>query len=63
MGVVIMHELISHGHPAGGGKNAAHNLNFYYQIKLGYTREPYGNPHDGYHTIIGWKKTNLYNKK
>jgi hypothetical protein len=61
MGVVIMHELVGHGHPAGGLN--AHSINKYYQQKLKYKREPYGYEHPGYHSIIGWKKTGLYKGK
>ena len=52
-GVVLMHELIGHGHPAGG--NDAYQVDRFYQNKIGYNRAPYGLPHGGYHKNIGWK--------
>lgn len=58
LGVVLMHELVGHGHPVGG--SYAHDINKFYQTKLGYEREPYGLSHPGYHQVIGWKKTGLY---
>ncbi len=61
MGVVIMHELVGHGHPSGG--TSAHAVNRFYQQKLKYKREPYGIAHPGYHTVIGWEKTGLYKGK
>ena len=62
LGVVLMHEIVSHGHPVGG-KNA-HDINDYYEKKLGYKRLKDNRiKHLGYHVIIGWKKTGLYNSK
>jgi len=61
LGVVLMHELVGHGHPAGG--NSAHDINRFYQSILKYNREEYGYDHGGYKPVIGWKKTGLYNKK
>ncbi len=51
--VVLMHELVGHGHPAGG--NDAYQVDRFYQNKTGYNRAPYGLPHGGYHKNIGWK--------
>jgi len=62
-GVVIMHELVGHGHPAGG--NQAISINKHYQRKLGYRlQEPRSlNPlHGGYHQRIGWPRTGLYRR-
>ena len=61
MGVVIMHELLSHGHPVGG-KNAA-DLGWYYYMKLSYIPSKLPRKHKGYMSIIGWKEIDLYNKK
>ena len=60
IGVVLMHELVGHGHPAGRDPHA-HVINRYYQAKLGYfLRGPHKMRHPGYHEKIGWKKTGLY---
>jgi len=62
-GVVIMHELVGHGHPAGG--NRAISVNEHYQRRLGYRLlEPRStNPlHGGYHQRIGWPRTGLYRR-
>jgi hypothetical protein len=58
-GVVLMHELVGHGHPAGGPD--AHAINRYYQRRLGYTLSgPRGIPHGGYKSEIGWTRTGLW---
>ena len=62
-GVVIMHELVGHGHPLGGFR--ANAVNEYYQRKLGYPllKQPTESPlHGGYHKRIGWQRTGLYQK-
>ncbi len=62
--VVMMHELIGHGHPAGG--NDARDVNKFYKKRLNYLRDSFGAPHGGYYPthskIIKWNKTNLYKK-
>jgi len=58
-GVVLMHEMVGHGHPAGG--TDAHAINRHYQSKLGYALTgPRGIPHGGYKSEIGWTRTGLY---
>ena len=53
IGVVLMHELVGHGHPAGG--KDARDVNKHYGYPGG------GIEHGGYHKVINWKKTGLYN--
>ncbi|MEM6646072.1 MAG: RHS repeat-associated core domain-containing protein, partial [Bacteroidota bacterium] len=59
-GVVLMHELVGHGHPAGGSYGNA--VNRHYKAKLGYAY-PFGvrkNEHPGYTGRVTWKRTGLY---
>ncbi len=61
MGVVLMHELVGHGHRAGGGD--ALDVNRHYQRRLGYgLAAPRASSHGGYHSRIGWKRWNLYRR-
>jgi len=55
-GVVIMHELVGHGHP---NSIEANDVNRYYGAPTG------RRDHGGYHDIIGWpkSKTGLYRKR
>ena len=64
VGVVLMHELVGHGHPAGG--NNAHSINNYYNRKLGLSISgSRGIGHEGYHKRIGWtnEQINLFKKQ
>lgn len=49
-GIVLMHELVGHGHPVGGS-NAMHINRFYGSYG--------GNSHPGYHSRIGSRSENL----
>ena len=54
-GIVLLHELLGHGHPVGGGD--ARRVNVHYgSIWL-------AAPHGGYCNVIGWQKTNLFRQK
>ncbi len=55
--VVMMHELVGHGHPVGG--NHAHDIDRFY----GYPPKEGAYDHPGYHENITWKKTGLFQKK
>ncbi len=62
--VVMMHEIIGHGHPTGG--NDATAVNRFYMDKLNYGRTEPLSPHGGYYPYhsgrIKWNKINLFNK-
>lgn len=62
--VVMMHEIVGHGHPAGG--NDATAVNRFYMDKFNYGRTDPLSPHGGYYSYhsgrIKWNKINLFNK-
>ncbi|MBZ0181132.1 MAG: hypothetical protein K8F60_01620, partial [Melioribacteraceae bacterium] len=54
--VVMMHELVGHGHPVGG--NHAHDIDRFY----GYPPKEGAYDHPGFHSVITWKRTGLFQK-
>lgn len=65
--VLLMHEIVGHGHPVATpssiGENNAHDINRFYQKKLGITpKAGYRNPHRGYKGEIAWPRINLFGR-